>query len=98
VNRQILAALGLLLSLAVMGCGSEGDPAAAQASCTAFCNAYIAASCPEYTSVSQCQANECGHAAGAPANCQATIKAYYDCRRTQADICGTTACVWFCTG
>jgi hypothetical protein len=90
----------MAISLAVSGCGSDGDPAATQASCIAYCTTYIAAACaaPHYASVSACQTNECDHAAAAPASCQTAIKAYYDCRKTEADLCGNTACLWLCSG
>jgi hypothetical protein len=90
----------MVISLALLGCDTDGDPAATQASCTAFCTAYIAAACtpPAYRSLSECQTNECDHAAAAPASCQNAIKSYYDCRKTQADICGNTTCLWICSG
>jgi len=96
VKRQLLGVLGLVLSFAVIGCGSSsgGDPAATQTSCTAYCTAYLAAACPTpmYTSASDCQSSECTQASTAPAGCQSTLKTYYDCRATQADICGDTGC------
>ena len=98
MNRQILGALGILISAALIGCDGYGDPAATQASCSAFCTKYVAAACPQYASVGACQNSECGHAAAAPASCQTAIKAYYDCRKSEADICGSTACVWICSG
>ena len=95
MKRQLFGALGLAFSFALLGCGSSGgDSAATQASCDAYCSAYIAATCDpsNYVSVSDCETNECGGLSAAPSNCQATIKAYYDCEKTQADICGDTGC------
>jgi hypothetical protein len=89
--------LGLALFSAAAGCGSSGgggDPAATQTSCTAYCTAYFAAACPTpmYTSMADCMSSECAQAAGFPAGCQSALKTYYDCRKTQADICGDTGC------
>jgi len=90
----------LLLSFsfaAIAGCGSSGaptgDPASTQASCNAYCTAYLAAACPDpiYTSLDDCKMAECFHLPQAPAICQTTIKAYYDCVQGQQDICADCA-------
>jgi hypothetical protein len=86
---MIMAGLG-------WGCGSSSgvDSSAAIASCNGYCDAYIGAACSSstYTSVAMCKTEECGHLATAPAACQAPLKTFYDCEKTQADICGDTGC------
>ena len=89
----------LCVSLAaVSGCGSAGeatgDPAAAKASCDAYCQAYIAKACPDplYTTLDACKMAECFHLPEAPGICQTKIKTYYDCQTAQADICGDMGC------
>ena len=89
--------LGLALSFVLAGCGSSGGGGSSsetQASCNAYCTTYIAAACPSsiYTSTDDCNTNECAPTTGAPAKCQTALKAYYDCRKTQADICADTGC------
>ena len=74
--------------------GSNANPAIA--SCNAYCDAYIAAACPTptYSSASECKSSECGSIpTTATAACYAAVKTFYDCERTQADICGDTGCV-----
>ena len=96
MKRRLIGVLGLVLSMATIGCGSSsgGDPAATQASCSAYCTAYIAAACPTpvYASVDDCNSAECAPFASAPSKCQSALKTYYDCRATQADICADTGC------
>jgi len=90
--------LGLLLSTAMFGCGggssSNGDPAATRMSCDAYCIAYIAASCadPMFTSMTDCGTSECDPLSAVPAGCQTAVKAYYDCRKAEADICNDVGC------
>jgi len=72
------------------GCtdSADGDPAAALASCNAFCDAYFtAAGCPDYDSLEECKSIECSDLPVQPVGCQTQVKTYYDCRQTQADIC-----------
>jgi hypothetical protein len=75
--------------------GQGGNGGSSIASCNAYCDAYIATACPTplYTSADECKSFECGDiskiASGA---CQAAVTTFYDCERTQADICGDTGC------
>ena len=95
-----LVGFGILASLALFGCGgdsgggSNGDPAATRMSCDAYCIAYAAASCasPMFTSMAECGMVECDPLSAVPAGCQATVKAYYDCRKAEADICNDVGC------
>ena len=95
----LFGGLGLLVVFATSGCGDSGgggNSAAALASCNSYCDAYIAKACPApplYTTVAECKMNECeDDTSGAPANCNAAIKTYYDCRQTQADLCADDGC------
>jgi|SRR5690242_10104223 hypothetical protein len=93
-----LGVLGLVLSLAVLGCEntSTGDSADTQTSCNAWCTAVIAAACATppgmYTDVSTCKTQECEPLRGASASCQTALKKYYDCERAQSDICADSGC------
>ena len=84
-----LAVLSLVSVLASAGCSDsgEGDPAAALASCDAFCGAYLAAACTDYPTLDDCKSIECSDLPRQPLGCQTQIKVYYDCRQAQADIC-----------
>ena len=84
-----LAVVGLLSVFASSGCSDsvEGDPAAALASCNAFCEAYLAAACADYSTLDECKSIECSDLPRQPLGCQTQIKVYYDCRQDQADVC-----------
>jgi hypothetical protein len=86
---------GFVLLLAALGCSSSGGTlSATQDSCTAYCDAYVAAGCPSpvYTSASACVSAECVPLKGGSPSCQMAFKTYYDCEQAQADICGDTGC------
>jgi hypothetical protein len=84
-----LAVLSLLSLFASSGCADsvDGDPAAALASCNAFCEAYLTAHCADYPTLEDCKTIECSDLPRQPIGCQTQIKLYYDCRQAQADIC-----------
>jgi hypothetical protein len=84
-----LAVLSLVSVLASPGCtdSADGDPAAALASCNAFCDAYLTAGCKDYDSLEECKAIECSDLPAQPRGCQTQVTIYYDCRQAQADIC-----------
>jgi hypothetical protein len=89
--------LGLVSVLAASGCGSSSggsNSSAALASCNAYCDAYIAKACadPIFTSLADCKSSECVDTSAASAGCNNTVKAYYDCRTTQADLCADDGC------
>ena len=77
------------------GTGGGGALAEAVASCNAWCDAYVAATCadPLYTSAAACKSTECSPDGTESAACIAAIKALYDCSRTQANICADNGCV-----
>jgi hypothetical protein len=100
-STLLSAAFVILLAFAATpGCGAaggpNGDPAAAVASCNAYCDAYVAAACtpPNYTSADDCKLAECHHLPSAPGICQTKIKTYYDCGKAlgPTDICSDTPC------
>jgi hypothetical protein len=76
------------------GCSdsNNGDPAASQDACHAYCDAYLGAMCPDYATVGECKDIECGDIPVQPAICQTKIKTYYDCQKAQADLCGFDEC------
>jgi len=88
----------VLLLLAALGCGAAApaDLGATVAACNAYCDAYLAASCPSsnYASTDECKSIECTpHLSMAPTSCLPPFKTYYECERTQTDLCGDTGCV-----
>lgn len=90
MKRSLVGALGLVLSLMVMGCGGgDGGSSGAQSACNAYCDKYAAANCPDpnYPSADECKTGECQPLAQAPANCQGAVETYYDCLNAQADVC-----------
>jgi len=92
-----LRVLGLVLSFAVLGCGSStGNSADTQTACNDYCAAVVAAACATppggYTDVSACMSTECMPLRGASASCQTALKRYYDCERAQSDICADSGC------
>ena len=93
--KTLSLSLGVLVALLFSsGCddSNNGDPAASQASCNAYCDAYLAATCPDYPTVEECKATECDDIPVQPAICQTKLKTYYDCQKAQADICGFDEC------
>ena len=94
----LLGGLGLLVVVATSGCGDSkgggGNAAAALSSCNSYCDAYIAKACAQafYTTAAECKTTECVDTSAASANCNNTIKTYYDCRQTQADLCEDAGC------
>ena len=84
----------MMAVLVSSGCSdsNNGDPAASQAACHTYCDAYLAAMCPDYATVDECKMIECGDIPVQPAICQTKLKAYYDCQATQDDICGFDEC------
>jgi hypothetical protein len=87
--------LGLMLSLAGLGCASStGDSADTQTACHAYCAAYVAAACATgvYSDEGTCKTMECEPLRGASASCQTALRRYYDCERAQADICADSGC------
>jgi len=99
-STPFLAVWGVVcyvLLAATLGCGSSGgptgDPNASVASCNAYCEAYVAKSCPTpiYTSLDDCKMAECFHLPQAPAICQTKIKIYYDCVQALSNICDDCA-------
>ena len=95
----VFGVLGLVAALATVGCGgSDGDNghAATLTSCNAYCDMYGAAACGAsglFTDAADCKTSECQPIpAAAPSGCQSALKTYYDCRKTQADICADDGC------
>jgi hypothetical protein len=91
----LFGVLGLASLLAASGCGSSsGDSSATRASCNTYCDAYIAKACtdPIYASAAECKSSECVDTSAGSSGCNASIKAYYDCRATQADLCADDGC------
>ena len=95
----LFGGLGLLVVFATSGCGDSsdgggGNAAAALASCNSYCDAYIAKACTSafYATAAECKTMECEDTSAAPANCNAALKTYYDCRQTQADLCADDGC------
>jgi len=92
----VFAVLGLVSVLATSGCGSSSgsNSSAALASCNAYCEAYIAKACvdPMFTSLADCKSSECVNTSAASSGCNNAVKAYYDCRATQADLCADDGC------
>lgn len=99
MNKLTIAfLLGFVSLLGVTACGSddddEGSASQGVAACQQFCTAYEGAACEAYSAGDTCESWEgCTDTAGAPAACDSAVKAYYDCKAGQADICvQDTAC------
>jgi hypothetical protein len=96
VKGRLLTTLSALL-LAGTGCGgaATADLGATVAACNAYCDTYLAAACPSsnYATTDECKSVECAHLPMAAASCLGSFKTYYECERTQADVCGDTGCV-----
>ena len=93
--------LGLASGLATNGCGSSGDGTAsggtygsAIESCAEYCETYFAACAPPaYPDAGQCKISLCSPIPQmASADCYTATKSWWDCRKTQADLCGDTGC------
>lgn len=80
--------VALLFSVfAIVGCSSDSDSSgggAGLASCNAYCDAAVAASCPDSAS---CKVDECADLEKATGACDAAFKTYYDCLKAQANVC-----------
>jgi hypothetical protein len=93
--------LGLASGLATNGCGGSGGSAdtggtyaTALGSCSDYCERYFAA-ChpPAYSDDGFCKIDLCSPIPQmASADCYSATKSWYDCRKTQADLCGDTGC------
>jgi hypothetical protein len=97
----VVRLLGLASALAVNGCGSDADSGASSAtyasaleSCSAYCEAYVAAACaPTYSTAGQCKIDKCSPIpATASAGCYTATQSWYDCLKAQVDICGGSGC------
>jgi len=91
----LLGLLGLVSVIATSGCGDSG-PSAAEitASCTAFCDGYGAAACtdPIYPDAVWCKSVECVDFSSGSDDCRKATKTFYDCEKSQADICANDGC------
>jgi hypothetical protein len=98
MKRSLLGLVGLLGLVAVIatsGCGDSGPSAGeVSASCNAYCDAYGAAACadPIYTDAAECKSTECVDTSSGSEGCRTAVKNYYDCEKSQADICADTGC------
>jgi len=99
VKKSLVGLFGLVslvAGLAVSGCGgsSGANTGPAIASCNAYCDSYISAACasPIYTTAAECKSGECTIPSGVKQGCADATKTYYDCRKTQADICADNGC------
>lgn len=90
--------LGLASGLATNGCGSSGAAGntygAAIEACAEYCETYFAACAPPaYSTAGQCKISLCSPIPQmASADCYAATVSWYDCRKTQTDLCGDTGC------
>jgi hypothetical protein len=99
--RSLVGLVGLVSVFATSGCGGDSNGgttttvAQAKASCDAWCDAYIAATCtdPFYTDAATCKTTECTPDGTETAACISAIKTLYDCSKAQADICADNGCV-----
>jgi len=88
----------LMAAPSVVGCSSdsEGKTAEALASCKAFCEATVAAGCPDSAKCELDQAtntwDECAGLDKTTGACDAAMKAYFDCQKAQSDVCTTGTC------
>jgi hypothetical protein len=94
----IFGLMGLAAVLAAGGCGDSGNSgdsagtyASALESCSAYCEAYVAAACtPTYPTAGQCKISLCSPIPSmASAGCYTATKSWYDCRKAQSDICAS---------
>lgn len=94
------AAVALVLTFALVACGSEDDGggggstsgAAAVASCNTYCDAIASCPEPDYLDAADCKEYECSMLEQAPDACAQTFKAYYDCVLAKSDVCDETGC------
>ena len=90
MKRNWIGVMALLLAVAGMvGCSSDSDAGggASQASCNAYCDAKVAASCAD---AADCKADECTDLDKATGACDTAMKAYYDCLKAQSNVCSDT--------
>jgi len=89
-----------LLTMISVGCSSDDKTATTAGSAATACEAYctkVGTSCAGdggtglYADAAECKTTEC---AGMPtaSECQSPIKAYYDCRALNANLCNIAAC------
>jgi len=83
-----------LLTMLSVGCSSSSTPAASSGSALDACKAYCTKSgskCADagtYSSATECEQTECTAKLGtAPAACQTSASAYYNCLSAQTDVC-----------
>jgi hypothetical protein len=90
MKNKWIGVLALLLAVSsTVGCSSSDDPSggAGLSACNAYCDAAIAASCPDSAT---CKADECADLDKATGACDTAFKTYYDCQKAQANVCGQT--------
>jgi hypothetical protein len=91
MKRNWLSVMVLLLAVAsAVGCSSDSESggSASFASCNAYCDATVAASCPDAT---ECKADNCEGLDKVTGACDATMKTYYDCMKAQSNVCSDGA-------
>jgi hypothetical protein len=83
----------------LLGCGgsssdNSGTYGAAIESCAEYCEAYFAACAPPaYSTAGQCKISLCSPIPSmASVDCYSATKRWYDCRKTQSDLCADTGC------
>ena len=98
--KRVIFSMAMVMGLlaATAGCGGGGGMSGSAlettTACTAYCNAYLAKNCAQamYTDLNDCMTNDCGVIKEIPDRCQAKLKAYYDCRKAQPDLCADSGC------
>jgi hypothetical protein len=99
--RSLVGLVGLASVFATSGCdgdnngGTTTTVAQAKASCDAWCDAYVAATCadPLHTDAATCKTTQCTPDGTETPACLSAIKALWDCSKAQADICAGDGCV-----
>ena len=91
----LVALVGLVSAFGAGGCSSGPSAAEVTASCGAYCDMYAAAACeiPIYTDAAACKADECQDTSSLSDDCRQAFKDFYECQRTQADICADDGCL-----
>jgi len=88
MKNKWFGVVALLLAVSgAVGCSSSDEPSgggAGLASCNAYCDAAIAASCPD---AATCKADECTGFDQATGACDTAVKTYYDCLKAQSNVC-----------
>ena len=94
----LFGGLGLLVVFATSGCGDSRwrrQRGRGARVLQRYCDAYIAKACADRPSTRRrpsARRRSARYTSAAPANCNAAVKAYYDCRQTQADLCADDGC------